>query len=161
MILHITIRNNTSKSLNLAFWFVTPVNYKNALPPGATWRSRMSSALYSFEAREDTSNNLFSPSDSWSKFGTIAGATVAGAASVLIGGLSLAGGLPDVGSGMTAASKLKDVARAGRAAYVKKADGHMLHVGKVGIPFHKKQYAIRVVGGRYQLWDEDKKRVLA
>jgi hypothetical protein len=48
----------------------------------------------------------------------------------------------------------------GGAAYGQSADCVVVSVGGLWIPFHDKHYSIRLMEGRFVLWDEDDNRSL-
>ena len=83
----VNITNSTDATLNVGFWGAgVPVNTRNALQPGETWSSDMSSWWYTFDARTDHGDpNRFSPEDTWRSVTTMGTAIGAGTASVLTG----------------------------------------------------------------------------
>jgi len=136
----ITVRNDTKDNLNVAFRFVTPVTWANTLTPGNTWTTHLSSFAYTVEVRLDRESNRFSTEKSWATAGDITGGWLAGAASVTLGGLSLCGGVASLG-GAAAVPLMKHAIEAG-GRFAQNADGMVLTVGGVWIPFHSKTYAI-------------------
>jgi hypothetical protein len=123
----VNVRNDTQETFHLAFSIVVPMTAENNIAPGATFRRDFASFLpWSIDVRRvDTTQ--FSPMDSLSHFGTIAGAVAAGTASVLVGSAAVMGSLGGprgIAPGITAAGALMnqanqgtDSARRGRAFY--------------------------------------------
>jgi len=150
----VMVRNETPDTLNVAFRFVAPANWKNGLPPGDTWTAHLASTPYTIEVRLDRENNQFSPQDSWATAGNITGGWFAGAGSVL-------GGFFGGSVGRAAALPLMNHAIQAGGRFAQDADGVVVSVGGVWIPFYNKTYAVRFdENSGYSLWDVDENRRL-
>ena len=80
----VTIRNETPHILNVAFRFVAPASWTNALAAGASWTPHLPSVTYTIEVRIDNgTTNRFSAGGALAAAGDIATGWLAGAAGVL------------------------------------------------------------------------------
>ena len=81
----ITVHNQTSSPLNVAFCVTTPLAFSNDVQPDQTIRLHLASFVHTFEARVDSGDNRYSPGESWQKVGEIGTACAAGVAAVALG----------------------------------------------------------------------------
>lgn len=150
----VMVRNETPDKLNVAFRFVAPASWNNSLLPGDTWTTHLASTPYTVEVRLDHENNQYSPQDSWATAGDITGGWFAGAASVL-------GGVFGGSVGRAAALPLMNHAIQAGGRFARDADGVVVSVGGIWIPFYNKTYAVRFdENSGYSLWDVDENRGL-
>ena len=84
----VTIRNETPHILNVAFRFVAPASWTNALSAGASWTPHLPSVTYTIEVRIDNGTNRFFAGGALAAAGDIAIGWLAGAAGVfgIVGG---------------------------------------------------------------------------
>lgn len=87
----VTLRNETEEVLNVAFRFVSPANWTNALTPGSAYTTHLASVPYTIEARLDLGHNRFSAQGSINTACDISLGWLAGAGGVVLGGLGLGG----------------------------------------------------------------------
>jgi hypothetical protein len=66
--------------------------------------------------------------------------------------------LPD--EGVTCVPNENCTPGTGGAAYSQSVDGVVVSVGGLWIPFYEKKYSVRVIEGKFVLWDEDDDRLL-
>jgi len=155
----VTVRNETPNNLNVAFRFVAPTNWTNTLTPGNAWTTHLASTPYTIEVRLDQENNRFSPENSWATAGGIASGWFAGAASVTLGALALSGATAIIPGGqavMAGSVPLMKYAIEAGARFAQNANGMVITVGGVWIPFQNKTYAVHFnENSGYSLWDVD------
>lgn len=109
---------------------------------------------FTVEVRLDSESNQYSAQDSWATAGDITGGWLAGAASVL--GEAFGGSLGRV----TAAPLMEHAIQAG-GRFARDAEGVVVSVGGVWIPFYNKTYAVRFdENSGYSLWDVTENRRL-
>ncbi|KJA20914.1 hypothetical protein HYPSUDRAFT_42506 [Hypholoma sublateritium FD-334 SS-4] len=132
----VTIRNETPHVLNIAFRFVAPAYWTNALIARESWTPHLASALYTIEIRVDNGRNRFSAEGAWATAGDITTGWLAGAAGVV----SIVGG-GFFGRG-AALPLLNHAVRAG-GRFAKDSEGMVVTVGGVLIALDNKTYAVR------------------
>jgi hypothetical protein len=81
----VTVHNNTSSTLNVAFSITTPLAFHNDVQPDQRVHFPLATFVHGFEARVDSGHNRFSSDESWKKIGEISTACAAGAAAVTLG----------------------------------------------------------------------------
>ncbi|KZT02988.1 uncharacterized protein LAESUDRAFT_705368 [Laetiporus sulphureus 93-53] len=151
----VTVRNETPEQLNVAFRFVAPASWTNCLRSGDSWHTHLPSTPFTIEVRVDTEQNHFSAEDSARTAVDISTGWLAGTASVV-------GGFMGSFVGGAAAGPLMGHAMAAGARFAQNADGMVITVGGVWIPFHNKTFAIRFDEGQgYSLWDVDENRKMS
>lgn len=167
----VIVRNETPDKLNVAFRFVAPASWKNSLLPGDTWTTHLGSTPFTVEVRLDRESNQYSPQDSWATAGDVTGGWFAGAASVLGGvfggSVGRAAALPLMNHAIqgksiscSPCSGHRTVSPAG-GRFARDAEGVVVSVGGVWIPFYNKTYAVRFdESSGYSLWDVDENRRL-
>lgn len=87
----ITVINQTTSTLNMAFSISTPLAFHNGLNPQETIRLNLAAFRHHFEARVDTGWNRFSTEQSLTKIAEIGTACLMGTAAVVVGTAWLAG----------------------------------------------------------------------
>ncbi|KAG1849581.1 hypothetical protein C8R48DRAFT_836806 [Suillus tomentosus] len=104
----VTVINNLSEEIHVAFFVGVPTNWTNHLKPGERWTTHLASLPLHFEARSVTGSREFSPNESMDMSATIGGACAAGTASVVPTGALFAGdmlaGIPMVSVPLMAAA---------------------------------------------------------
>ncbi|KAG2338320.1 hypothetical protein BDR05DRAFT_1004360 [Suillus weaverae] len=104
----VTVINDLSEDIHIAFFVGVPTNWKNHLKPGERWTTHLASLPLHFEARSVTEGREFSHDESMEMFATIGGACAAGTASVVSAGALFAGemvaGIPIVSGPLMAAA---------------------------------------------------------
>ncbi|KAF9523740.1 hypothetical protein CPB83DRAFT_886739 [Crepidotus variabilis] len=155
----VTIRNETNNNLNFAFRLVAPANWVNDLSPGATWTTHLGSVPYTIEVRLNHGNNQFSSEKSWATAADISGGWLAGTASVALGAFSLGGMIASVPGRAAIAAITGPLMRHAIDAgerFAQNADGMVVTVPGVWIPFYNKTYAVRFEeDSGYSVWDLD------
>ncbi len=164
----VTIRNETPHILNVAFRFVAPACWTNALEAGASWTPHLASARYTIEVRIDNgTTNRFSAGGALATAGDITGGWLAGAASVLgvVGGIAARSvALPLMNHAIAGTSYILlslffgcypfNVFTIAGARFARNEEGTVITVGGVWIPFYNKTYAVRYAEDTgYSLWD--------
>ncbi|KAG2050243.1 hypothetical protein BDR06DRAFT_650789 [Suillus hirtellus] len=155
----VTVINNLSEEIHVAFFIGVPANWKNHLKPGERWTTHLASLPLHFEARSVTGNREFSHNESMDMLATIGGACAAGTASVVSAGALFAGdmlaGIPVVSVPLMAA------ASAGGTKYGEWGADMRKCTARVWVPlWDQPQYSVRMVGERCVLWDVDADRVV-
>ncbi|KZT02987.1 uncharacterized protein LAESUDRAFT_762405 [Laetiporus sulphureus 93-53] len=154
--------NETHDTLNIAFRFVAPADWENAVRAGKSWKTHLPSTPFKLEVRVDTIDNRFSAEDSVNTALDISAGWLAGAAGV-VGGATAAFGLvglsPVLAStvgGFVARPLVKHAMKStSQKRFQQNAEGMLICVG-VLIPMHDiKTYAIRFDenAGQYIVWD--------
>jgi len=140
----VTVHNQTSARLNIGFCIATPLAFVNEVQPDQTIRLHLSSFVHTVEVRYDNGSNRFCAEESWQKAGEISGACAAGVAAVTLGTGWLLGTFGPHASwtgtaALTGASAAWGAAQAGGARYAQSADGVVVNVPGVWIPFNEKK----------------------
>ncbi|KAG2068896.1 hypothetical protein BDR04DRAFT_1102653 [Suillus decipiens] len=147
----VTVINNLSEDVHVAFFLGVPTNWTNHLKPGERWTTHLASLPHYFEARSVTESRKFSHDESMEMLATIGGACAAGTASVV----STVVGMPVISAPLMVA------ANAGGAKYGAWGAHGRKCTTRVWVPlWHQPQYSIRMVDGRCVLWDVGANRVI-
>ncbi|KAG2084962.1 uncharacterized protein F5147DRAFT_113308 [Suillus discolor] len=148
----VTVINNLTEEIHVAFFLGVPTNWKNQFKPGERWTTHLASLPHRFEARSVTESREFSLDESMEMLATIGGACAAGTGSVLA---------TMVGIPASSSNRLMAIANAGGAKYDEwGAHGRKCRV-RVWVPLRRhREYSVRVVDGKCVLWEVGANRLV-